>query len=99
MTESVGDWPMLTLALAGWVVMTGLSHRMVTVAVLLSVGPHVFVARTQKLFVEVSTGVISIDGKLKYSSDPRMAAAACSSVRASRALTSAAAPLRRRNRA
>src|SRR5438034_382665 len=79
--------------------MTGLSQGMVTVAVLLSVGPHVLLARTQKLLVDVSTGVMSIDGKLKYSSDPRMDAAACSSVRASSELTSPDAPLRRRNRA
>jgi len=73
------------------------SQRMVTVAVLLSVGPHVLVARTQKLFVDVSTGVISIDGKLKYSSEPRIEAMACSSVRPSSELTSPVAPLRYRS--
>src|SRR5947199_379479 len=71
---------------------------MVTVAVVLSVGPHELVARTQNFVVAVSGDVISIDGKLKYSSEPRIAAMACSSLSPSSDATSAFAPLRRRNR-
>src|SRR5437763_4546825 len=87
------------LALAGCAVMAGLSQGRRTVAVLLSVGPQALLARTQKFVVAVSDGVISIDGKLKYSSEPRIEAMACSSVSPSSALTSPAAPLRRRKRA
>src|SRR5437660_12097750 len=90
---------MLTLTLPGWVVMTGGGQSMRTTPTALSVVPQELLARTQKLVVFVSDGVISNDGKLKYSSLPRIAAMACSSVPPSSPATSPLVPPRRRNRA